>query len=258
MLAGMSEPSAPGFGARPSRIALATDGPVLSLRETVRVVADPGTFLALLDRVRPHIAVVCEPPATQALLDHLALERRRRPSLRIVHLAAIDAFEARLHALRLGFDESFPGTIDPDELHGRLTLLDQRSRPRASDPIPVGDDLLLDMVAHELRRDGRTVHLRPKEFGLLAMLAAHPGRAYTRRQLLDRVWGSEHDGDPRTVDVHVRWLRAKIEPEPARPVHLITLRGIGYRLDPPDHLDVPDRGRGGEHTGAPGQPLTER
>ncbi len=104
-----------------------------------------------------------------------------------------------------------------------------------------GNDLVLDLVAHELRRDGRTVHLRPKEFGLLAMLAAHPGRAYTRRQLLDRVWGSEHDGDPRTVDVHVRWLRAKIEPEPARPVHLITLRGIGYRLDPPDRLDFADR-----------------
>ena len=66
------------------------------------------------------------------------------------------------------------------------------------------------------------------------MLAAHPGRAYTRRQLLDRVWGHDHDGDPRTVDVHVRWLRAKIEREPARPVHLVTLRGIGYRLDPPD------------------------
>ena len=191
------------------------------------------------------------------MLDHLALERRRRPSLRIVHLAAIDAFETRLHALRLGFDESLPDSIDPDELRGRLTLLDERSRPRANGPIPVGDDLVLDLVAHELRRDGRTVHLRPKEFGLLAMLAAHPGRAYTRRQLLDRVWGSEHDGDPRTVDVHVRWLRAKIEPEPARPVHLITLRGIGYRLDPPDGLDF-RTADGPERVGGLGQPLTER
>ncbi len=253
----MSEPSASDFGARPTCIALATDGPVLSLQNTVRVVADPGAFLALLDRARPHVAVVSQPPASPALLDHLALERRRRPSLRIVHLAAIDAFETRLHALRLGFDESLPDSIDPDELRGRLTLLDERSRPRANGPIPVGDDLVLDLVAHELRRDGRTVHLRPKEFGLLAMLAAHPGRAYTRRQLLDRVWGSEHDGDPRTVDVHVRWLRAKIEPEPARPVHLITLRGIGYRLDPPDGLDF-RTADGPERVGGLGLPLTER
>ena len=178
----MSEPPAADLGARPSWIALATDGPVLSLPDAVRVVADPATFVALLERARPHIAVVNEPPANPALLDHLALERRRRPSLRIVHLAAIDAYEARLHALRLGFDESLPGSIDPDELRGRLALLDQRARPRGTDPIPVGNDLVLDLVAHELRRDGRTVHLRPKEFGLLAMLAAHPGRAYTRRR----------------------------------------------------------------------------
>ena len=66
---------------------------------------------------------------------------------------------------------------------------------------------------------------------LLAMLAAHPGRAYTRRQLLDRVWGPGHAGDPRTVDVHVRWLRSKIEQQPEAPEHLVTVRGVGYRLD---------------------------
>lgn len=233
----MSELPSSDPGARPTWIALATDGPVLALPTAVRVVPDAAAFIDLLERVRPHIAIASEPPASATLLDHLALERRRRPSLRIIHLAAVDAIEARLRALRLGFDESLPESIDPGELSGRLALLDERAHTRSTDPIPVGDDLVLDLVAHELRRDGRTVHLRPKEFGLLAMLAAHPGRAYTRRQLLDRVWGSDHDGDPRTVDVHVRWLRAKIEPKPARPVHLITLRGIGYRLDPPDRLD---------------------
>lgn len=237
----MSELPSHDLAARPMWIALATDGPILALPAAVRVVPDPGTFIVLLERIRPHIAIVSEPPAGPAVLDHLALERRRRPSLRIVHLAAVDAVEARLHALRLGFDQSLPGSIDPDELSGRLALLDQRAHLRPTDPIPVGDDLVLDLVAHELRRGGRAVHLRPKEFGLLAMLAAHPGRAYTRRQLLDRVWGSDHDGDPRTVDVHVRWLRAKIEPEPARPVHLITLRGIGYRLDSPGRLELLDR-----------------
>ena len=100
--------------------------------------------------------------------------------------------------------------------------------------IPLGDGLVLDLAAHELRRDGSTgppatEGIRPARDArgapwprLYAAPAARPGL------------GAEHDGDPRTVDVHVRWLRAKIEPEPARPVHLVTLRGIGYRLDPPD------------------------
>ena len=73
------------------------------------------------------------------------------------------------------------------------------------------------------------VRRSPITWLLLAMLAAHPGRAYTRRQLLDRVWGPEQVGDPRTVDVHVRWLRSKIEPQPDRPIHLVTVRGVGYR-----------------------------
>jgi DNA-binding response OmpR family regulator len=97
----------------------------------------------------------------------------------------------------------------------------------------VGDGPELDLAGHELRRQGEVVHLRPKELGLLALLAAHPGRAYTRWELLDRVWGPGHDAGTRTVDVHVRWLRAKVEPDPGRPVHLITVRGVGYRLDPP-------------------------
>ena len=98
--------------------------------------------------------------------------------------------------------------------------------------LAVTEDTELDLVAHEVRRGGSIVHLRPKEFQLLAMLAAHPGRAYTRRQLLDRVWGPGHAGDPRTVDVHIRWLRSKIESQPDVPNHLVTVRGVGYRLDP--------------------------
>ncbi len=160
-------------------------------------------------------------------------ERRRRPRLRIVHLAPEADVEARLRALRLGFDEALPTSVGAEELLGRLALLDERIRPRPGTTVRIADDVELDLVAHELRRGGRPIHLRPKEFNLLAMLAAHPGRAYTRRQLLDRVWGPDHHGDPRTVDVHVRWLRAKVEADPARPLHLVTLRGVGYRLDPP-------------------------
>lgn len=113
-----------------------------------------------------------------------------------------------------------------------MTLLEERTRPRHDTLLVVTADTELDLVAHEVRRAGALIHLRPKEFQLLAMLAAHPGRAYSRRQLLDRVWGPHHDGDPRTVDVHIRWLRSKIEARPDAPSHLVTVRGVGYRLDP--------------------------
>jgi two-component system, OmpR family, response regulator RegX3 len=221
--------------AHPEWLALVDPGVPLGHLVGIRTETDPAVFLGTLAETRPRIVVVAEPPASRALVEGVATERRRRPALRIVHLAPDAAVDRRLRALRLGYDDALPLGIAPDEFVGRLALLDERARAagRGASLIPLGDDLELDLLAHELRRGGNPVHLRPKEFGLLALLAGHPGRAYTRRQLLDRVWGDEHDGDPRTVDVHVRWLRAKIEPEPARPIHLVTLRGIGYRLDPP-------------------------
>jgi DNA-binding response OmpR family regulator len=222
--------------ARPAWIALAGGGPVAGCGDAIRSVIEASDFLSLLDHARPRIAIVNQPPATADLVERVALERRRRTTLRIVHLAADDAVDQRLHALRIGFDDALPLGIPPDEFLGRLSLLDEQARAvaRSTTVIALGDGLELDLAAHELRREGHRVHLRPKEYGLLALLAVHPGRAYTRRQLLDRVWGTEHDGDPRTVDVHVRWLRSKIEPEPEHPVHLVTLRGVGYRLDRPD------------------------
>jgi DNA-binding response OmpR family regulator len=198
----------------------------------LQVVGDPAAFELALGLGRRHLAVLVAPPATEDD-ERLALrERARRPGLRIVHVTSPTDIERRLNALRRGFDEAFASDIDPDEFVSRLQILDARSRARPGREIPVTGDVVMDPVAHEVRRDGALVHLRPKEFQLLAMLAAHPGRAYTRRQLLDRVWGPDHEGDPRTVDVHVRWLRAKLEPMPATPVHLVTVRGVGYRLDP--------------------------
>ena len=218
-------------------LALATDGPALELpalaENGVRVVPDVESFIALLERARPRIALLGTPPGGPTETELLARERRRRHGLRVVQLAAPDAIDARLEALRLGFDDALPSSISPGELAARLALLEERARARPERMLPVADGCELDLVAHELRRDGHLVHLRPKEFDLLTVLASHPGKAWTRRQLLDRAWGSGHGGDPRTVDVHVRWLRSKIEAEPERPVHLLTVRGVGYRLDPP-------------------------
>jgi len=223
--------------ARPPWIALADDGPIAAMRGAIddghlRVVRDPEAFCALLASSRPHVAVVAVPPATPEVEDEVLRERRRRPSLRIVHVSRPEDTDRRIDALRHGFDEALTTAIEPDELVTRLEILEARGRARQATGLAVAHGVTLDPVAHEVRRDGELIHLRPKEFQLLAMLAAHPGRAYTRRQLLDRVWGPGHDGDPRTIDVHVRWLRSKIEPAPGSPVHIVTVRGVGYRLDP--------------------------
>ena len=222
---------------RPIWIALADGGPVarmggLHSMPNLRTTRDPAIFAGLLTAARPRIAILAWPPAGTGDIETTLRERRRRPSLRVVLLSAPEAIDERLDALRAGVDEALADTIEPSELAARLAILEDRARARHETVLNVTEDASIDLIAHEVRRAGQLVHLRPKEFQLLAMLAAHPGRAYTRRQLLDRVWGQDHDGDPRTVDVHVRWLRSKLEPQPDVPVHLVTVRGVGYRLDP--------------------------
>jgi DNA-binding response OmpR family regulator len=192
-------------------------------------------FLATLEAVRPQLAVITAPPAEPADLDRLADACARRPGMPTVLVNEPAAAEARIRALRNGFDDALPSSIAPAELAARLTLLAERaarSRRTAGGHL-VSEDVELDLRARRLLRAGAPVHLRPKEFGLLALLAGHPGRVYTRRELLDRVWGSDRAVTIRTVDVHVRWLRAKLERDPGNPAHLVTVRGIGYRFDPP-------------------------
>jgi two-component system OmpR family response regulator/two-component system alkaline phosphatase synthesis response regulator PhoP len=219
---------------------LATDGPALELPglvpgTSVRVTGDTRRFRDVLLAERPRVVVVCQPPAAEEDLDLVATERRRRNRLRALHLAPPDAVADRLAALARGFDDALTTATTGSELAGRLGWLEARARDRthAGATIQVTDGLELDLAAHELRSGERIVHLRPKELGLLALLATHPGRAYSRRELLERVWGAGTSSGARTVDVHVRWLRSKIEPDPGCPIHLVTVRGVGYRLDPP-------------------------
>jgi DNA-binding response OmpR family regulator len=238
----MANDTEPSEGRRPGRercpwLALAADGPVIDLADRptegrLHVTADPAAFATALADRRPRVAILAAPPARALDLDLALRERRRRPTLRIVHLSRADDIETRLAAVRAGVDEALTDAVDPVELLGRIEALEARAHAPTRHELVVTDEVVLDLVAHEVRRGGAIVHLRPKEFQLLAMLATNPGRAYTRRQILDRVWGHDHDGDPRTVDVHVRWLRAKLEPEPEAPIHLVTVRGVGYRLDP--------------------------
>jgi DNA-binding response OmpR family regulator len=192
---------------------------------------DAALYLDGLASHRTRIAVIGSPPASPALVEQAAAIRRRRPALRCVLLNEQSDVDQRLHALELGFDAALGRDTPEAELLGRLMLL-ARDRRSPRDRVQVGDGLELDLSRGSLVRNGRSVHLRPKEFRLLELLARHPGRVYTRAELLDRVWGAGPDRNPRTVDVHVRWIRSKIERDPNAPTHLTTVRGVGYRLDP--------------------------
>ncbi|MEN4011208.1 MAG: response regulator transcription factor [Chloroflexota bacterium] len=92
-------------------------------------------------------------------------------------------------------------------------------------------DLVIDLTRREVRLDQQVIALKPKEYELLLFLAQHRGQVLSREFILERLWGWDYIGDSRTVDVHVRWLREKIEPHPAQPVRIVTVRGAGYRFE---------------------------
>ena len=119
---------------------------------------------------------------------------------------------------------------------GALLRRDELSREAGGGatggPVLRGGGIELRVEAHEVRRDGAPVALRPKEFELLEYLMRHPGHALSRDTILERVWGYEFGGGTRTVDVHMRWLREKLERDPSIPRHLQTVRGVGYKFVP--------------------------
>ncbi len=197
----------------------------------VRHVDSPAGLDVELRALWRGVVLIVRPPATGAEIERTARVRTRRIGLRALFLNDPSDAPGRLAALTLGFDEAMPVTVDPDELIGRVTLLAQRTLDDLRDRLPVGVGVELDLTARALRRDGKLVHLRPMEFRLLEELARNAGRPVPRRTLLRRVWGAEDRDGSRTVDVHMRWLRAKVEPEPDRPVHLLTVRGVGYQLE---------------------------
>jgi two-component system OmpR family response regulator/two-component system alkaline phosphatase synthesis response regulator PhoP len=202
----------------------------------VTSVAIGSEFMRLLRELVPRVVVMSAPPAGQTEMLAAIAQRRRRRALRLILLNDPLDVPGRLHALALGFDEALPRSVDPEELIGRARLLLEGGRLRAvaSRYKPIARGIRLDVVSRRLQRAGMDIHLRPKEYALLAVLAAYPGRVFSRRELVARAWGVGYTGGPRTVDVHVRWLRAKIEVDPANPAHLMTVHGAGYRLDPPE------------------------
>jgi len=140
-----------------------------------------------------------------------------------------------LIGLSVGADDYITKPFSPRELVTRIRVMLRRPRTAAdraeSHVIDLGD-VQIALDAHEVRRAGMPVGLTPREFAVLATLAAHPNVAFTRRQLLDRVWGEEWIGDEHVVDVHIANVRRKLEDNPGSPRIIRTVRGVGYRIGP--------------------------
>ena len=159
---------------------------------------------------------------------------RAESDIPILLLTAKDSELDRVLGLELGADDYVTKPFSMAELVSRVrALLRRRELDRAaagsSTTLRVGG-IEIDLARHQVSVDGKPVSLTPSEFKLLAMLADQPERVFTRRQIMEHLWQSTYVGDERASDVHVSNLRRKIEPDPAHPKRLVTVRGVGYKL----------------------------
>ncbi len=167
-------------------------------------------------------------------LDGLSVCRalRREMSIPIIILTARGGEVDRIVGLDSGADDYITKPFSLGEFLARVrAALRRGSTAAAASTHLESGDLALDLVSHKAQRGGDPLTLAPKEFDLLAELIRHRGAVLSRDLLLERVWGFDFAGDTRTVDVHIRWLREKIEPDPANPNRIQTVRGIGYRFE---------------------------
>jgi two-component system response regulator RegX3 len=152
----------------------------------------------------------------------------------IIMLTARDAEADKVAGLELGADDYVTKPFSMRELIARVRAQVRRSQRAGTfsgtNEVLRGGPIELDLDAHEARVDGEPVALRPKEFDLLESLMRRKGRLATRETLIDEVWGPSYFGDTKTLDVHVKRLRQKLEGDPARPVHIVTVRGLGYKF----------------------------
>ncbi|HKC78257.1 MAG TPA: response regulator transcription factor [Gaiellaceae bacterium] len=194
--------------------------------------SDGEVARALIEEQEPSLVVLdVMLPGT----DGLSLCRwiRGRSSLPVILLTARGEEADRIVGLELGADDYVTKPFSPRELAARVRTVLRRSNGGSVPQKKLSfGEIELDGVSHEARRAGEVVQLTAKEFELLWFLASHPRHVFSRDQLMARVWGYEAAVDTGTVTVHVRRLREKIEGDPGRPVHLHTVWGVGYRLDP--------------------------
>ena len=198
-------------------VAVAATGPE-ALDEFDRAGAD----LVLLDLMLPGL------PGTE-----VCRRIRSRSSVPVIMLTAKDSEIDKVVGLELGADDYVTKPYSSRELVARVrAVLRRRAEPEELLPSTIeAGPVRMDVERHVVTVRGQPVQLPLKEFELLEMLLRNAGRVLTRGQLIDRVWGSDYVGDTKTLDVHVKRLRTKIEPDPSSPTHLLTVRGLGYKLE---------------------------
>jgi two-component system, OmpR family, response regulator RegX3 len=181
-----------------------------------------GADIVLLDLMLPGL------PGTE-----VCRALRTRSSVPIIMLTAKDSEIDKVVGLELGADDYVTKPYSARELVARIRAVLRRQgdgEPGADGVLQAGP-VRMDVERHTVSVDGAPVALPLKEFDLLEFLLRNAGRVLTRAQLIDRVWGADYVGDTKTLDVHVKRLRAKLEPDPATPKYLQTVRGLGYKLE---------------------------
>jgi DNA-binding response OmpR family regulator len=161
---------------------------------------------------------------------------RKETTVPILMLTAKDEEVDKIVGLEIGADDYMTKPFSMRELLARIRAMHRRAemaklQPASGETVLKIDDLEIDSARHQAFLKGAALELSPKEFDLLVFLARNKGIVFTREQLLEKVWGYDYAGDTRTVDVHIRWLRQKIESDPAKPKRLLTIRGTGYKLE---------------------------
>jgi two-component system alkaline phosphatase synthesis response regulator PhoP len=188
------------------------------------------TGLSLWDRTRPELVLLdLNLPGMDGL--DVAREIRRKADTPIIMLTArVDEMD-QLVGLEIGADDYITKPFSPRIVVSKVrAVLRRMGQASVSRKILRVADITIDLDAHEVAREGVRIDLTPTEFGLLSTLAEQPGRAYTRLQLLEATQGTAYEGYERTIDAHIKNLRAKIEPDPKSPVYIETIFGIGYRF----------------------------
>lgn len=162
---------------------------------------------------------------------------RQHSTAPIIMLTALDDSVDRIKGLELGADDYLVKPFGFKELEAHVRAMLRRVQLDRGNLLPqcinVGD-ITLDLDAHIVVKNGKEVTLRQKEYEILTLLLTNLGNVITRERLFDEVWGTDWLGDTRTLDVHMSWLRAKLEDDPAHPVYLQTVRGVGYRFVDPE------------------------
>ena len=195
--------------------------------------ADGGAGLEIARESDPSLVIL---DVMLPTLDGLEVCRllRRTSDVPVLMLTAKTGEVDKIVGLEMGADDYVVKPFSMRELLSRVRAILRRPRSwrmAASGAAVIRSGALeLDRTGHVVSLQGRQIDLKPREFDLLALLMTNKGRVYTRRQILDQVWEQDYIGDARTVDVHVRWLREKIETDPSSPQSIVTIRGVGYKF----------------------------